>query len=122
MATNGYDRELLEELLGEIDAADENLASLQGTYMQQCKGPRADIETVFKRAKEANIPTRAFKTIVKNRRLDRKMAANIAKLEDDDQASYDRIVADLGDFVDLPLGQAALRRARPADATLDSLA
>jgi hypothetical protein len=61
--------------------------------------------------------------VVKNRRLDRKMNANVAKLEADDADSYDRIVSALGDFVDLPLGQAALRRARPGqqEDALDSL-
>src|SRR5262245_26509912 len=124
MAGNGYDRAVLERLLSEIDDCDNRLASLKGDYMASCRGPRQDIAAVFEQAKDSGMPIRAFKALVKNRRLDRKIAANVARLEDDDAAEYDRIIADLGDFVDLPLGQAALRRAKPSahEASLDSLA
>lgn len=120
---NGYDREVLERLLTDIDDADERLASLKGEYMASCKGPRQDIAAALEQAKDNDIPVRAFKTLVKNRRLDRKIANNTARLEADDAAEYDKLVTDLGDFVDLPLGQAALRRAKPGsqEDVLDSL-
>jgi hypothetical protein len=120
---NGYDRHVLEALLTEIDAADARLASLKGEYMQSCKGPRQDIATAIDQAKDVGIPVRAFKMLVKNRRLDRKIANNTARLEADDTESYDKLVADLGDFVDLPLGAAALRRAKPGsqESVLDDL-
>lgn len=120
---NGYDRALLEQFLTEIDDTDERLASLKGEYMASCKGPRGDIRAVFDQAKDAGIPVRAFKTLVKNRRLDRKIANNTARLEADDASEYEKLVTDLGDFVDLPLGQAALRRAKPSsqEDILDSL-
>ena len=53
--SNGYDRATLERLLGDIDAADSELASLKGEYMQSCRAPREDIAAVFERAKEAGI-------------------------------------------------------------------
>ena len=120
---NGYDRQVLEHLLTDIDAADERLASLRGEYMANCKGPRQDIAEAIDQAKDVGIPVRAFKTLVKNRRLDRKIANNTARLEADDAESYDKLVSDLGDFVDLPLGQAALRRAKPGsqESILDDL-
>jgi hypothetical protein len=120
---NGYDRQMLEHLLTDIDDADERLATLKGEYMANCKGPRQDIAAVFEQAKDNNIPVRAFKTLVKNRRLDRKITNNTAQLEADDAENYDKLVTDLGDFVDLPLGQAALRRAKPGsqESVLDDL-
>ncbi|PWT89276.1 MAG: hypothetical protein C5B54_09175 [Acidobacteria bacterium] len=131
---NGYNPKLLETLLRTIDGADDQLASYQGEYMQNCKGPRETIAAVFEQAKDAGIPKRAFKTLVKNRRLDRQMNANVAKLEPDSLAEYEKMVSDLGDFCDLPLGQAAVSRAaaklkaagatvevRTAEASLDSL-
>jgi len=120
--TNGYDRKLLEGYLVEIDAADEHLDVLRSQYMSKCKVPRADIAGVFEAAKEAGIPMRAFKTIVMNRRLDRRQAANVAKLEAEDADNYDSLVASLGDFIDLPLGQAAAGRARAGAEHLDGLA
>jgi uncharacterized protein (UPF0335 family) len=120
---NGYDKAVLERLLKDIDDADNHLASLKGEYMANCKEPRKDIADAISAAKDSGIPVRAFRTLVKNRRLDRKMHSNVERLEQDDQANYDTLVASLGDFCDLPLGQAALRRARPdAEASLDSLA
>jgi uncharacterized protein (UPF0335 family) len=118
--SNGYDQKQLEGYLTEIDAADAALDKLRSAYMNKCKGPRGDIAGVFEAAKEADIPVRAFKTIVKNRRLDRRKAANIAKLEADDADNYDTLVASLGDFIDLPLGQAAADRARGSE-KLDTL-
>lgn len=120
--TNGYDRKLLEGYLVEIDAADEQLDTLRSQYMNKCKVPRADIAGVFEAAKEAGIPVHAFKAIVKNRRLERRQAANVAALEADDADNYDSLVASLGDFIDLPLGQAAAGRARGSSEDLDSLA
>jgi hypothetical protein len=121
--SNGYDRGLLEQLLTEIDQADEDLASLKGEYMQNCKGPRETIAGVFDRAKDAGIPRKPFRTLVKNRRLDKQVAANVAKLEDDQRAELEQLEVALGDFLDTDLGQAAARRARPdGDATLDNLA
>jgi hypothetical protein len=120
---NGYDPEQLEGFLKEIDAADEKLAELKSQYMNRCKGPRADIAGVLEAAKEAGIPMRAFKTLVKNRRLNHRIEANTAGLEPDDAAEYEQLTIALGDFVDLPLGQAALDRARPNKETaLDTLA
>jgi|SRR5215471_7795076 len=121
--SNGPDRQFVETLLTEIDDADDRLASLKGEYMASCKAPRQDITTVFERAKEAGMTIRAFRALVKNRRLDRQMAGNVKKLEADDQVAYDDLVTLLGDFCDLPLGQAALSRARPMEheAALDSV-
>jgi uncharacterized protein (UPF0335 family) len=120
---NGFDREVTERLLRDIDAADAQLASLKGEYMEECKAPREDIANVFQQAKDKGLPVRAFRALVKNRRLDRQMHANVNRLEDDDQANYDALLVGLGDFIDLPLGQAAERRARPAtEESLNSLA
>jgi len=121
--TNGYDRQTVENLLREVDECDRELASFKGEYMQNCQGPREEIEEIKKRAKEAGISPRVFGALVKNRRLDKQQQNNVAKLEADDQDTYDRICSDLGDFVNLPLGQAALSRARPQqhEAALDSV-
>jgi hypothetical protein len=120
MPSNGYDRAQLEALLGEIDDADSRLASLKGEYMQACKGPRDDISTVFERAREAGIAIRAFRTLVKNRRLDHKAKANIDRLEDDDRAEYGQLAEAFGDT---PFGQYAARRANPQqEAAVDSFA
>jgi hypothetical protein len=120
---NGYDQAQLEGFLTEIDAADDKLAELKSNYMNKCKGPQADIAGVLEVAKESGVPMRAFKALVKNRRLNRKIEANAARLGPDDAAEYDKLCSDLGDFIDLPLGRAAADRMRPnREQALDSLA
>src|SRR5262252_5553075 len=69
--TNGYDRQTVENLLREVDECDRELASFKGEYMQNCQGPREEIEEIKKRAKEAGISPRVFGALVKNRRLDK---------------------------------------------------
>jgi len=121
MAGNGYDRAQLEALLGEIDDADMRLASLKGEYMQSCKGPRGDITAVFERAKEAGMPMRAFRALVKNRRLGKKQQSNVDRLEDDDRAEYAQLADAFG--ADTPFGEYAARRANPQhEAAVDSFA
>jgi hypothetical protein len=119
--TNGFDSALVQGYLTEIDDADTRLATLQSDYMNKCKGPRGDIAAIFEASKEAGIPQRAFKALVKNRRLNNQINRNAARLEADDADAYERLVEGLGDFVDLPLGQAAVRRARPAESVLTGL-
>jgi hypothetical protein len=121
LITNYYDPEKLEGYLIEIDAADDALLELKIQYMERCKGPRGDIADTIEAANEAGIPQAAFRAVVKNRRLQRKIANNTEKLEADDRDNYDRICAALGDFVDLPLGKAAADRGRSAE-QLDGLA
>jgi hypothetical protein len=121
IVSNGYDQKQLEGYLTEIDAADDTLLDLRMKYMEKCKGPRADIAAVFETAKEAGIPDCAFRAVVRNHRLERKIASNTEKLEADDRDSYDALLSALGDFVDLPLGAAAADRARGRD-VLDGLA
>jgi hypothetical protein len=121
---NGYDRALLERLLTDIDNADDSLASLKGEYMANCKAPRADIAAVFEAARDAGIPRAAFRVLVKNRRLAKQQRANIEAMEADQQNELAKLEEDLGDFIDLPLGQAAVRRVKPQEneAALDTLA
>jgi hypothetical protein len=121
LVTNGYDSEKLEGYLIEIDAADDALLELKRQYMERCKGPHSDIADTFEAAKEAGIPQTAFRAVIKNRRLQRKIVKNTEKLETDDRDSYERICEVLGDFADLPLGKAAADRARSAE-QLDGLA
>lgn len=118
---NSYDPEKLENYLTEIDAADAQLETLRSEYMNKCKAPQSDIAAVFEASKEAGIPQRAFRTLVKNRRLERKIEANEAALESDDAENLEAIKAALGPFLDTPLGRAAIDRRVEREQTLDTL-
>jgi hypothetical protein len=113
--SNGYDTDVLRGLLAQIDKHDAELVTFKASYMSKCKGPRGALATVFENAAEAGLPKKGFRTLVKNHRLSRKIADNVDRLEDDDHDTYQRLVADLGDFIDLPLGKAAAERAQRRD-------
>ena len=59
-STNGYSSDLVKGLISEIDAQDDELASLRGSYMEDCKGPRAAIKEIKGRAREEGINPVAF--------------------------------------------------------------
>lgn len=115
VTSNGYDPDVLTSCVETIEKQDDLLTQYRIDYMNRCKAPHEAIAGAFELAKQKGIPLRAFKTVVKNHRLTRKIDANLARLEPDDADSYERIVADLGDFVNLPLGAAAAERARGSE-------
>jgi hypothetical protein len=116
---NGY--------LDAIDRADDELASLRGSYMSQCRGPRATISEIKGSAREAGVNMKAFDVILKGHRDERKQAKRIAELEGDDIDAFEEMAEALGEFASTPLGSAALEGARPKrgarrkDDSLDSL-
>jgi hypothetical protein len=102
---NGY--------LEAIDRADDELASLQGSYMSQCKGPRGVIREVKDSAREAGVDMPAFNVLLKGHRADRKHAKRVAELEGDSITAYEEMAEALGEFASTPLGGAALEGAKP---------
>jgi hypothetical protein len=104
-----------------IDRADDELLSLRGSYMAQCKGPRASIAEIKGAAREAGINMKAFNVVLKGHRADRAHEKRIAALEAEDAAAYEELEAALGDFGGTPLGSAALEGARPRRGREDAL-
>lgn len=92
-----------------VENLKEALASEQGAYMARCKAIRDDIKEVYTEAKDADLPIKALKQIVKYRDLERKQEALAEEMEGDEGAyDYEMLVAALGTLSDTPLGQAAL--------------
>jgi len=123
--SNGYDAEQLGGYLDAIAREDDELLSLKGEYMAQCRGPRGRIKDVLLQAKEAGCNMVAFREVLAKHRADRKLDKRLAELEADDRMSFEAMLDALGpDFADTPLGKAALDRTRPlqqGDSTLNSL-
>jgi hypothetical protein len=113
MPDDAPDNTSIINFLHAIDAADDELASLRGTYMSQCKGPRATIAEIKGSAREAGVNMKAFAVVLKGHRADRAQEKRIAALEEDDVAAFEEMAAALGAFADTPLGGAALEGARP---------
>jgi hypothetical protein len=120
-ASNGFSPDQLNTYLAPIDKADEELASLRGEYMADCKGPRASIKNAKKMAKHAGINPAAFNELIETRRAARAKERRLSALEFSDLDDYNAMVEALGEFVDTPLGEAALAKAKPrGEEVLDS--
>jgi hypothetical protein len=110
----------LQGYLDAIDRADDELASLRGAYMSDCKGPRASIREIMGAARDSGENMKAFRLVLKGHRDARKQAKRVAELEQDDADAYEAMREKLGAFADTPLGEAALAKHR-RDGALDSL-
>ena len=119
--SNGYDAEKLNGYLAEIAEVDDELLTLKGEYMQACKGPRNKIKDILHTAKEDGINLVALREVLTRHRDDRRAERRIADLEADDADAFEQMLSALGELGDLPLGKAALDRARPKDETLETL-
>ena len=100
---------LVIEFVGRIENLHADLEKEKSAYMLACKALREDIKEVLDEAQQKGLPKRPLRAIVKQRALEKKVAACRDDLEDDDHVSaFDVMKAALGDLADLPLGQAAM--------------
>jgi hypothetical protein len=122
--TNGYSSDLVKGLFSEIDRQDDELASLRGSYMEDCKGPRGQIKEIKGRAREEGLNMRAFNELLAQHRSGRAEQRRLAEMEPEDLDAFNLLEQALGEFVDTPLGEAALNRVKPkpsGDEVLSSL-
>jgi hypothetical protein len=110
--SNGFRAEQLKSYLDEIDAADDELASLKGDYMQKCKRPRGRVKETIATAKDAGINTKALRAVIADHRAKRKQERRVADMEADDADDYAAMQDALGAFGDTELGRAALDKAK----------
>lgn len=94
-----------------IENLNDDLASERGEYMVKAKAINEDKKTVLDDAKAAGFTKATIKAIVKARELERKATAAREDLDMSDRETFDSIRHSLGDFAELPLGQAAMDQA-----------
>jgi hypothetical protein len=99
-----YIDEILEEL--------EELASLRGSYMASCKVIRDRIKEVKTRAVDDGIRRKALNKWLERHQLEADLEALDEELEDEDKEQYELLVESLARFGELPLVDAALKRAK----------
>ena len=121
LSNHAYSKEKLEGYLSEIDRYDDELASLRGSYMEECKAPRARIKEIITTAKDAGVNAVAFRNALKAHRDERAQEKRIAALDMVDRADYETIMEALGAYADTELGQAALARAKAQDENDEAL-
>jgi hypothetical protein len=107
---NGGPLQGLKGYLEEIDRHDDEIDVLRDEYMALSKGPRAGIAEIKRSAKEAGINIKAFRETLRKHRADRQHDKRLAALDLADLADFKSMEEALGDFIDTPLGRAAVQR------------
>ncbi len=77
-------------------------------YMTRCKGIKANIKALKDKAKDEGIKRAVLNILLNDREHRRKQAEAADNLEIEDKSSHEFLRDKLGDYADLPLGQAAL--------------
>lgn len=105
---NGYDGNKINAILGRVENLEEEIASIMGAAMAECKAKREDIKEIYLEAKDAGIPMKPLKAEAKLRKLDRDKAKVVSGLSEDDQETLEQFQMALGPLASTPLGEAAI--------------
>ena len=117
--TNGFDATVLKRFVGEIEKHHGQIASYKGEHAQRVKSVQEMISDVYDRAKDAGVPKRELKAVIKERVLLKRIEALREDLEEEQAETYDQIKHSLGMLSDLPLGEVALKRSAAVDSLTD---
>jgi len=85
------------------------------SYMERCRRITEQQKDLLDDAKGQGLPKNVVKAVVKARELEGKANAILEELEDDAAQIFKDIREALGDYADLPLGQAAVSREEQDD-------
>lgn len=111
-AGNKYPPDVLNDLVSKHEKLDAECASIMGKAMSDCQVHRLEQKELLDEAKSTHgIPKVAVKNILKERKLQRDIAALAEDAEDDVRADMDLIREGLGDYAGTELGQAAMKKA-----------
>jgi hypothetical protein len=109
--TNSPDDTDVQAAVRNIEERYVDLASERGVYMQKCKRIREGMANDYDTAGNRGISKKLLKKIVKERELERKIAALTEDLEPDEISEHQMLIEKLGEFANTPLGAAALAKA-----------
>lgn len=113
--SNAIDEELIRAVVGHIEGLLDQLDSERAGYMAKCAVLREDMADVYVDARDKGINRKALKAVIRSRVLERKKKAAVAKLDIDELSIFEQLSDVLGDFADLPLGEAALQATARAE-------
>ena len=67
--SNGFETAILKQFVSDIERHHDTIASYKGEHAQRVKSVQELITEVFDRAKDAGIPRKELKAVIKERRL-----------------------------------------------------
>lgn len=110
---NGYDAAKLNEFLEGFEKLDAEIADIKRSAAEDIKEVKQEQKDLLGRAEAAGFPLKAFKALLKARQKDREKDAIRNALPEDLRDDYTRMVEDLGQLADTPLGAAAVKAVEP---------
>jgi hypothetical protein len=105
----------VQSAVADIEQCHTELLHERSVYMTACKRIRENISGHLDTASERGISKKLLRLIVKERGLERKINDLHDVLEPDEQSELEMLTEKLGDFVNTPLGGAAIAKATGAD-------
>lgn len=108
---NGFDPSIAHSFVSRVENLHGDLATEKSEFMTRCKVIHSDIKEVLTEAKNAGIPKKALKNVIKHRALLNKVEDVRNDLEGEDQDNFDQLLNALGNFAGTDLGAAAVERA-----------
>lgn len=108
---NGFDPAAVKGFVERIEDRHGELNRIASVRMAESKDVRVEIDEIYKEAKNAGIPKKALKQVIKKRGLIADIEECGSDLEGDDDLAFDQLQNCLGMLKDTPLGQAASARA-----------
>ena len=117
--TNGFDAAVLKRFVGEIEKHHDQIASYKGEHAQRVKSVQEMISDIYDRAKDAGVPKKQLKAVIRERDLLKKIEGLREDMEDEQAETFDQIKHALGMLSDLPLGDAAMKRSAAVDSLTD---
>ena len=87
--SNGYDGELVKELIGRHEEIESEIESEKGAFMAKCKNLRKGQAEILTEGKARGIPKAALKNVIGARKLQRKLDAIREELDGDDADNFD---------------------------------
>jgi uncharacterized protein (UPF0335 family) len=89
--TNGAivtDLTAVKKCIKEIEECLDEIASLKGSYMKDCKEVRDEMASIFMRAKDKGVNIRAVKTLIATRLMQDTIDRKVGDLDIDQLATY----------------------------------
>jgi hypothetical protein len=108
---NEIDEKKAQRYVGEIERCLDELLSMRGSYMAECKEVRERISDWKSKADDDGVPRAALNAALKERELVKKLAAVTADMQDDAKALVQQLRRKLKPVAELPLFGAAIAQA-----------
>lgn len=114
--SNGYDPNDLAQFVGRIESIEREIEGIRDRAKEEESPLRDDIALVKRESADAGIPKTELGAVLKKRRLERKLERVADKLDLEQRANYEQMLASLERLAKEvgPLGEAARDRAREA--------